>query len=132
MKVKLIIAETFCEDRYYDYDNDGLRQFSIEDYSGFEEVDDNKLRMLEEFVRDFNRDKKNRGIAFLLKEPQRITMNSAIDMIVEKRKREEKERREEELRCEKQRAERNRIKQLKAVERKKKQLDKLKRELDII
>jgi hypothetical protein len=58
----------------------------VEDHSPWEEVEDDDLYELEEFVSNFNLPKnKNKSFAFLVVKQEQITAQSAIDFIVKKR-----------------------------------------------
>jgi hypothetical protein len=135
-QVKLIIANTETDTVYFNYGDDysDITRVLVEDHSPWEEVEDDDLYQLEDFVRNFNLPKnKNKSFAFLVVKQEQITAQSAIDFIVKKRQDErnkcleaERKRKEEAERKKKE----NEMKKLaKTKEQKILLLEQLKKEL---
>lgn len=135
--VKLIIAKTENQTVYFNHGDDysDITRVLVEDHSPWEEMDDDDLYLLQDFVKEFNfNSRKRKGeFAFLVEKESKISAQSAIKSIVEKRETERK-RYEEEERKRKEEYERKKIekemkKEAKTKEQKRLLLEKLKKEL---
>lgn len=101
MRVKLLIANTSGSgaDRfksYYDEDGGDLNRIFVEDHSPWEEIEDGTLVDLEIFVEDFNRTEKNK-FAFLIIEREQISAQSAIQSIIDKKRKQQEKRAQDRL-----------------------------------
>lgn len=99
-QVKLIIANTQSNTIFFNYGDDynDITRILIEDHSPWEEVDNDEVNDILDFVNQFNID-KNRGksFAFLIIKDDQMSAKSAIKIIHKKREK-EKARLEEENR----------------------------------
>jgi hypothetical protein len=135
-QVKLIIANTETNTVYFNYGDDysDITRVLVEDHSPWEEVEDDDLYQLEEFVRNFNLPKnKKKSFAFLVVKQEQITAQSAIDFIVKKRE-DERNKYLEVERKRKEEAERKKeVREMKKLAKTKEQkillLEQLKKEL---
>ena len=101
-QVRLIIANTQIDTVYFNYgdDCDDITRVFVEDHSPWEEVNDDDIYTLHDFVRDYNMNNKGKkSFAFLIIKEEQISPQSAIKFIVDKQNAAiEKQKKEEEAR----------------------------------
>lgn len=135
--VKLIIAKTENRTVYFNHGDDysDIARVLVEDHSPWEEVDDDDLYLLQEFVKEFNwNSRKRKGeFAFLVEKEPKISAQSAIKSIIEKREAERKKFEEAERKRREEYENKKKEKELKKLaktqEQKRLLLEQLKKEL---
>lgn len=136
MKVKLIIANTFVDTVCFNYGDDysDITRVIVEDHSPFEEIEGYELDSLKAFVCSYNLDKANKGkFAFVIEKGDEISAKSAIAEIKEKTEKMQAERIKKGAEARKKKEEKaaadKAAKEYRTLEQKRKQLEKLKKEL---
>jgi hypothetical protein len=136
-QVKLIIAAAHSDTVYFNYGDDysDITRILVEDHSPWEEVEDDQIFELQNFVSDFNVSKERKAgkFAFLIVREDQISPQSAIKSIVEKREKELKESREKERKRKEEAERKKQEKEMKKLAKTKEQkillLEQLKKEL---